>query len=718
MIVASDEPTVVAAAGEGWTADETPDVWQVTERDAEQAAESLAAEHAYMTGQPVPGLAYAGDAGEAGAAWQEGDAEAWDDGAEGIEHIDAYDELAEGAVSANPLQDAAQFVVDLLARAGLTESDGEFDEQAFDAQAFEAPAMPARLFDHFSGRRHVLPDALARRFHAVALPGEPVGQLAAGDWLLRRGEGGLGHVAVLASPRVWPLPALRRNGFTVEQDKAGGFVHVIEPGFRASLRDDRFARRLTDPGQRVLPDTLVLRPQAPRPQPRVRFDSETLDEAVDGRWIQDALNRILGISLAVDGQIGPQSRAAIRSFQQQRGLAVDGVVGPRTEAALRDALGGGGSTPANVRSGGGTSAGAGSPVGNPDCTTLDSFDQGRDTLQPAHHTLLVGVARRIQREGIRVAIVTGFASSEGDDVSNLTLGQRRADNVARTLRETLERTRPGSSSGVAMPTFSRGENDQVPGGDRARNRRVTVCLTPRPVRPPPPPVQPAQTKLFTITGKSFIARIGGNRGSLDCGIDIGPVRIPGASNAGLFALARATDLAFSENPGSDRISTAPPPDNKGYRLFSQGRVQAQHRGTHLLNVSVGSGLTIDAGRECAGLAFTCLSPPIVIDQAFVTQRIDASRIRFRWGVKGRPDPKAEAGFQAICQRDSVFIWHLIKGEIDASSGVPQVTSLIIEGSRFPSHRVWLDNVAKVPHVAQGPMSNLWDSAAGDPSRVR
>ena len=55
------------------------------------------------------------------------------------------------------------------------------------------------------------------------------------------------------------------------------------------------------------------------------------------RWVQQSLNQILGLRLAVDGIIGRQTRSAIRSFQQRAGLTVDGVAGPRTEAALRAA---------------------------------------------------------------------------------------------------------------------------------------------------------------------------------------------------------------------------------------------------------------------------------------------------------------------------------------------------------------------------------------------
>lgn len=52
------------------------------------------------------------------------------------------------------------------------------------------------------------------------------------------------------------------------------------------------------------------------------------------RWLQRSLNQILGLRLAVDGIIGRQTRSAVRSFQQQRGLKVDGIVGSQTEKAL------------------------------------------------------------------------------------------------------------------------------------------------------------------------------------------------------------------------------------------------------------------------------------------------------------------------------------------------------------------------------------------------
>jgi hypothetical protein len=91
-------------------------------------------------------------------------------------------------------------------------------------------------------------------------------------------------------------------------------------------------------------------------------------------------------------------------------------------------------------------------------------------------------------------------------------------------------------------------------------------------------------------------------------------------------------------------------------------------------------------------------------------------VQFKWGVKGRPPSAVEPLFDAICRRSCVFIWHQVKGTVDCSSGVPVFTSLVIEGSRFPSHRLWLDD-KEVFNVPQGPFSNLWNEEPGDPTRV-
>jgi hypothetical protein len=62
--------------------------------------------------------------------------------------------------------------------------------------------------------------------------------------------------------------------------------------------------------------------------------AEVRTDSVYIRWVQESLNKIMGLRLAVDGVKGAQTASAIRSFQQRSGLTADGSVGPKTEAAL------------------------------------------------------------------------------------------------------------------------------------------------------------------------------------------------------------------------------------------------------------------------------------------------------------------------------------------------------------------------------------------------
>lgn len=52
------------------------------------------------------------------------------------------------------------------------------------------------------------------------------------------------------------------------------------------------------------------------------------------RWLQRALNQILGTRLAVDGVNGRKTRGAVRAFQRRARIKVDGIAGRQTERAL------------------------------------------------------------------------------------------------------------------------------------------------------------------------------------------------------------------------------------------------------------------------------------------------------------------------------------------------------------------------------------------------
>jgi peptidoglycan hydrolase-like protein with peptidoglycan-binding domain len=63
-----------------------------------------------------------------------------------------------------------------------------------------------------------------------------------------------------------------------------------------------------------------------------------LSSGAEGRQVQ-LLQQSLG-GIEVDGVFGPETEAAVRSFQASKGLSVDGIVGPLTSAALRGASSG------------------------------------------------------------------------------------------------------------------------------------------------------------------------------------------------------------------------------------------------------------------------------------------------------------------------------------------------------------------------------------------
>src|SRR6266403_5274986 len=85
-------------------------------------------------------------------------------------------------------------------------------------------------------------------------------------------------------------------------------------------------------GADFAPSGAVAQPFPTEPQPA---GSEYM------RWVQSALNDVLGLRLQLHGIADSATRSAIRSFQQRQGLPADGVVGPDTERALIAARGGG-----------------------------------------------------------------------------------------------------------------------------------------------------------------------------------------------------------------------------------------------------------------------------------------------------------------------------------------------------------------------------------------
>lgn len=80
------------------------------------------------------------------------------------------------------------------------------------------------------------------------------------------------------------------------------------------------------------------RPPAVKPPPTAsRFGSRTLKHGSDGDDVA-LLQRFLGVR-PDDGVFGPVTEAAVRKYQQMRGLEVDGIAGPLTLAPIMRAVG-------------------------------------------------------------------------------------------------------------------------------------------------------------------------------------------------------------------------------------------------------------------------------------------------------------------------------------------------------------------------------------------
>lgn len=423
------------------------------------------------------------------------------------------------------------------------------------------------------------------------------------------------------------------------------------------------------------------------------------------KWVQQSLNKILGLNLAVDGISGPLTRSAVRTFQQRGKLVVDGIVGPKTEAALMRA---GAAAPPTTGTGGGI---VGPPISSTckglrtPCEIIDRFDFDRDQVKPQHQPQIINIARcihasRKSSKPISILRVIGHADAEGGPDYNIDLGRRRAEQVKRHIRDTLERMLPGSSAGLTVTVETRGET-QPASSDPAANRRVEVCQ-PSPVVVPPTPQATPVTRSFKIVVKSFIMPIGSRAGATSCMI--------GSDDDALALFATAIDAVTSENPPTDL-------KDKVYRLYSTRTITVTCLEGRLTSFSA-TPLDTDVGLECF-IKPACLTPPPIIVMSNAAGPSGVSSIDFSWRVKGKPHPWAEPAFQAVCDRDSVFIWHEVAGRIECTASGPSMALVTVAGSRFPSHRVWVNGV--VPpglFIPQGVFSNLWVGTTPDPTLVR
>jgi hypothetical protein len=169
----------------------------------------------------------------------------------------------------------------------------------------------------------------------------------------------------------------------------------------------------------------------------------------------------------------------------------------------------------------------------------------------------------------------------------------------------------------------------------------------------------------------------------------------------LLALAVATDRMMCENPNHDR-------KDKGYRLFTACTFTVTCHNGQVTSVTP-STLDTGAGREGPLQAPSLTATPVTVTRT-------PAGFDFTWFAKGRPHLGVEPGFQLVCPRSSVFIWHRIRGSVSCTTTGTDV-AVQLSGSKFPTHRAYV-NGSPVRTVAQNGFGRLWFPASiTEPTRV-
>lgn len=110
---------------------------------------------------------------------------------------------------------------------------------------------------------------------------------------------------------------------------------MLQIGMRAMARRQDIQALAPRVG-RLVADAKLLFPEIEKLVDEIVPDLMTGGEAtqLDVKWLQQALNVTTRAGLAIDGDYGESTRAAVKRFQESAGLEADGWAGVLTEAAL------------------------------------------------------------------------------------------------------------------------------------------------------------------------------------------------------------------------------------------------------------------------------------------------------------------------------------------------------------------------------------------------
>ena len=327
------------------------------------------------------------------------------------------------------------------------------------------------------------------------------------------------------------------------------------------------------------------------------------------------------------------------------------------------------------------------------------FLRGSAAIRSAHATFLLDLISRFRLDSaspdLRIARIIGFSDCVADAALNMPLRGRRADAVRQFLLTSGAAPKNVGPSLIDPSASPPGDDSPGLGRDLMRSVRLVVEKSTSADKEPPD-----TRHRFRVVAKSFIRTIGTNTGTLRCNLTFPPDPLGLFTQGKLITHARILDglPQFPESASDDSR-------DQQYRLFSKQQFTVRCVGGKPVSVTA-SIIDTDNGPE-AGVD---TDPLIVFGNS--TTGGSGGPLHFIWTAKGRPANAAELGFQAVCPRSSIFIWHHVEGDVDCNG----VTITASSGSHFPTHRVFVDG-AIISTIPQGEYASLWRGSSSDPFLV-
>ena len=208
--------------------------------------------------------------------------------------------------------------------------------------------------------------------------------------------------------------------------------------------------------------------------------------------------------------------------------------------------------------------------------------------------------------------------------------------------------------------------------------------------------------------KSFIAPIKGNIGAHFCGLK-------GFSAEDVLQLANAIDKQFSEDPKDDIK------DHK-YRIYSMRDLFVKFKADSREFVGYNASKIYTEVRMDAGpfLLHPEGTNGVITDQLYLAT--GRKFIKFGWEVQARLDPTSVGALKQVCNfgYQPTIIWHRIEGYIwfEVGNKMPNVVVLPGAGSKFPSHKAWVNGkVNQFFDLPQGSLELLWNQDSKNLAKV-